>query len=96
MKKKEALPLHEILDEILRQNNLDIGLDAARARQAWRESMGEAVDKCTLSIFYDKGVLYIKLSSSVLRNELFMNRRQLIQRLNNHIGRTVIQNIYFK
>lgn len=96
MKRREALPLNEILDEILRQNNLDIGLDAARARQAWKEAMGEAVDKCTTALNFDKGVLYVRLSSSVLRNELFMNRRQIIERLNNHIGRNIIQNIHLK
>lgn len=96
MKRREVLPLNEILDEILRQNNLDIGLDAARARQAWKEAMGEAVDKCTTALYFDKGALHVRLSSSVLRNELFMNRRQLIERLNSHIGRPVIQNIYFK
>lgn len=96
MKRKDAMPLSAILDEILQQNNLDIGLDAARARQAWKEAMGEAVDKCTTSIQFSKGVLYIHLSSSVLRNELFMNRRQLIDRLNSHIGRKIIQNIHFK
>ena len=47
MKRKEAQVLSEILDEILRENHLDIGLDAARARAAWKEAMGEAVDKCT-------------------------------------------------
>lgn len=96
MKKREALPLNEILDEILRQNNLDIGLDGARARQAWKESMGEAVDKCTIALYFDKGALHVKLSSSVLRNELFMNRSRLIERLNAHIGCPVIKNIYFK
>ena len=96
MKRKEAQALSEILDEILRENHLDIGLDAARARAAWKEAMGEAVDKCTMALHFDKGTLQVKLSSAVLRNELFMNRRVLIERLNTHIGRPVIKNIYFK
>lgn len=96
MKRKEAQALSEILDEILQQNHLDIGLDGARVRQAWKEIMGEAVDKCTLQLSFDKGTLQVKLSSAVLRNELFMNRRQLIERLNTHIGRPVIKSIFFK
>ena len=96
MKRKEVQALSDILDEILKENHLDIGLDAARARAAWKEIMGEAVDKCTLSLHFDKGTLQVKLSSAVLRNELFMNRRTLINRLNTHIGRPVIQNIYLK
>ena len=96
MKRKEAHALSEILDEILRENHLDIGLDAARARAAWKETMGEAVDKCTMALHFDKGTLQVKLSSAILRNELFMNRRMLIDRWNTHIGRPVIKNIYFK
>ena len=96
MKRKEAQALNEILDEILRQNHLDIGLDGARARQAWKDIMGEAVDKCTLHLDFNKGELVVKLSSAILRNELFMNRRQLIERLNTHIGRPIVKSIYFK
>lgn len=96
MKRKEAQALSEILDEILRENHLDIGLDGARARAAWKETMGEAVDKCTMALHFANGTLHVKLSSAVLRNELFMNRRVLIERLNTHIGRPVIKNIYFK
>lgn len=96
MKKKDAQAIGSILDEILRENNLDIGLDAARARKAWYETMGEAVDQCTLGLHFNNGVLQVQLSSAVLRNELFINRRQLIDRLNRHIGRNIIENIYLK
>lgn len=96
MQKKEAQSISEILDEILQHNHLDIGLNAARARQAWKEVMGEAVDSCTIQVLFDRGTLQVRLSSAVLRNELFMNRRVVIERLNTHIGRKIIQNIYFK
>ncbi len=96
MQKKDAQSLSEILDEILQQNNLDIGLSQARVRQAWKQVMGEAVDRCTLQIGFNKGTLTVKLSSSVLRNELFMNRRPIIEKLNHSIGKPIISNIYFK
>lgn len=96
MQKKDAQSLGEILDEVLQQNNLDIGLSQARASQAWKQVMGEAVNSCTLGIGFNKGTLSVKLSSSVLRNELFMNRRAIIEKLNESIGKPIISNIYFK
>lgn len=96
MQKKEAQSIREILDEILQQNRLDIGLDQARVRQAWKQVMGDAVDRYTLQIGFSKGTLTVKLASSVLRNELFMNRRSIIEKLNLHLGRQTISNIYFK
>ncbi|MBR6757699.1 MAG: DUF721 domain-containing protein [Bacteroidaceae bacterium] len=96
MEKKDAQLLSEILDEILQQNNLDIGLNASRAKEAWREVMGDSVTQYTVSLHFNNGTLYVQLSSPILRNELFMNRRQLIARLNAHIGRDVVSKIHFK
>ncbi len=96
MQRKDAQPLSEIIEEILQRQGLDIGLDQARVRKAWKETMGEAVDRCTLQISFDKGTLRVALTSAVLRNELFMCRRQIAQKINDHLRRQVIENIIFK
>lgn len=96
MKRKETQSIGNILDEILQTQGLNIGLDSARVRQAWQETMGEAVVRYTEQISLEKDTLYVRLSSSILRNELFMCRSQIMQKLNDKIGRQVIQTIIFK
>lgn len=96
MQRKETQAIGDILNDILQAQGLDIGLNGARARQAWRDTMGDAVLRYTEDISFEKGTLYVRLTSAILRNELFMCRSQIIKKLNGKIGRQVIQTIIFR
>ena len=41
-------------------------------------------------------VLFVKVTSSVLRQELLMNRKSLVKRLNDHVKAQVITDIVFR
>lgn len=96
MQRKETQAIGDILNDILQAQGLDIGLNGARARQAWQDTMGDAVLRYTEDISFENGTLYVKLTSAILRNELFMCRSQIIKKLNEKIGRQVIQTIIFR
>lgn len=96
MQRKETQSIGDILNEILQTQGLNIGLDGARIRQAWQEIMGDSVVRYTEQISFDKGTLYVSLTSAILRNELFMCRSQIIEKLNHKIGRQAIQTIIFR
>ncbi len=96
MQQKETQAIGDILNDILQAQGLDIGLNGARARQAWQDTMGDAVLRYTEDISFENGTLYVRLTSAILRNELFMCRSQIIKKLNEKIGRQVIQTIIFR
>lgn len=96
MEKQEAQSIGEIIDRILKEQNLDLKLDETRLIKAWNVLLGESVASYTTKLYIQRGVLYVHLSSSVLRNELSMCRNMLIEKLNNHIGRQIITNIIFR
>lgn len=82
MQRKETQAIGDILNDILQAQGLDIGLNGARARQAWQDTMGDAVLRYTEDISFENGTLYVRLTSAILRNELFMCRSQIIKKLN--------------
>ena len=96
MQRKDAQPIGEIISQILKEQNLDIRLDETKVVQAWNSIMGESVAQYTTSVRMKAGVLYIQLSSAVLRNELFVNRTSILRRLNGFIGREIVKNIIFR
>ena len=96
MQRKETQAIGDILNDILQAQGLDIGLNGARPRQAWQDTMGDAVLRYTEDISFENGTLYVRLTSAILRNELFMCRSQIIKKLNEKIGRQVIQTIIFR
>ena len=50
----------------------------------------------TTNLFIKNQVLYVSLSSSVIRQELMMGREMLIRNLNAQVGSQVIVNIVFR
>lgn len=96
MKRNEPQQIGKIVSEIMKDQHLRTGLDAARIRQAWHETIGDAVSNYTSDISVDGDTVYITLTSSILRNELFMCRSQIIRKLNENMGRPIIQHIILR
>lgn len=97
MKKKDAQPLSDLLSDFLESRD-DIWrqLGERRVVKGWHELLGEGVSSYTRSIYFKHGVLYVQLSSSVLRAELQMNKENLIKRLNEHTGTSLLRDIVLR
>ena len=91
MKKQDAQSIGEIIDRVLKEQNLDLKLDETRLIKAWNSLLGEQVASYTTKLYIQRGVLYVHLSSSVLRSELSM-----MDRLNKQVGHQIITNIIFR
>lgn len=97
MLKKNAQPIANILSEFFNENpELRTSVAEHRAVSAWRELLGEGVSHYTKDVYFRRNVLHVQLSSSVLRAELIMNKQNLIDKLNEHAGMEIVQDIVFR
>jgi predicted nucleic acid-binding Zn ribbon protein len=97
MLKKNAQPIANILSEFFNENpELKTSVAEHRAVSAWRELLGEGVSHYTKNVYFRRNVLHVQLSSSVLRAELIMNKQNLIDKLNEHAGMEIVQDIAFR
>jgi predicted nucleic acid-binding Zn ribbon protein len=97
MLKKNAQPIANILSEFFDENpGLKTSVAEHRAVSAWRELLGEGVSHYTKNVYFRRNVLHVQLSSSVLRAELIMNKQNLIDKLNEHAGMEIVQDIVFR
>lgn len=97
MQKQHAKPLGDILEEFMNQNiGLKTQLAEHRAVRAWRSLLGEGVSAYTRKIYFQRGVLYVQLSSSVLRAELQMNKQNLIEKINEAAQLNVVKDIILR
>lgn len=96
MQRKNSQPIGEIINQFLRENHLDRKLNETHLLEAWPKILGSAVASYTTSIFIKNRVLYVQLSSSVLRHELQMSRERIVFRLNEQVGHEVITDIVFR
>jgi len=97
MRRTNAVPISEILRDffnenpLLRQQILEI-----RVKRAWGDVLGPMIMQSTQKLFVKNRVLHVFLNSSVLRNELSMNKKRLLKNLNDFAGEDVIADIVIR
>ena len=97
MKRTNVVPLGEILHDFYRENpQLKQKILEVRIQRAWGEVLGAMIMRSTQKLFVKNGILHVFLNSSVLRNELSMNRKRLLKSLNDYAGEEVIKDIVIR
>lgn len=70
-------------------------LDAVHVVNTWREILGPTMIRYSEGETFQEGALKVRIKSAVLRNDLFMQRTELIQKLNTQLGRQIVFAITF-
>lgn len=97
MKKKNSQPLSKALSDFYDLNNdLKMKLAEHRAVNGWHEVLGEGVSKYTRNIYFRRNILYVHLSSAVLRAELLINKKGLIEKINEYAEMPVVRDIVLR
>ena len=88
-------PLKEVIDRWLKAYKLDGKMKEIEVVNAWPELMGTAVAHRTKEISIRNKTLYLKMESSVMRDELAHGKSIIIQRVNEYAGFEIINDIWF-
>lgn len=96
MKRNNTELVGDVIRQLLRQEGLETPLNEYRLVESWKDVVGPAIYKYTTNLYIKNQILYVHLSSSVLRQELLMGREMLVRNLNAHVGAQVIVNIVFR
>lgn len=96
MRRNNAEKLGDILRRYLRQESLESPLNEQRLIDSWPRTVGPSIARYTRQLYIKNQILYVHLSSSVLRQELMMGRELLVKKLNESVGANVIYNIIFR
>lgn len=88
-------PLKEVIDRWLKAYRLDGKMKELDVIDAWEELMGPAVAHRTKEITIRNKTLYLKMDSSVMRDELSYGKEIIILRVNEKAGTDLINNVWF-
>jgi predicted nucleic acid-binding Zn ribbon protein len=96
MRRSKTISLAEALKDYIREMNFGDKLTEAGVINSWEETVGKAISSRTTKIYIKDHILYVHLSSSVVRNELLMLREALREKLNQKAGTEVIKEIVLR
>ncbi len=96
MRDKNRKHISEVIDAYIKQLRIDSKLSEVRLVNDWEKLFGKTINKYTRSMKLSSGVLYIYLSSSVLRQELHFNRESMKESINQHFGEDLVRDIVLR
>ncbi|MBU2061003.1 DUF721 domain-containing protein [Flavobacterium frigidarium] len=80
----------DVLQQIIKVNKLQPGMDQIDVKDAWSNLMGNGVNSYTRNVILKGGTLYVELTSSVLREELSHGKSKIIKMINEELRRDVV------
>lgn len=94
--KRNEQNLGEAIRSFLAANGLEDKMLETEIYQRWDDLAGRDVNVKTKKVQLKNGALTVFLTSSVLRNELSMNRSLFLERLNQRLKGRPIKSIEFR
>ncbi|SDE59750.1 Protein of unknown function [Pricia antarctica] len=95
-RKNDNLNMGEALQEFIKENQLQKGMDKVDVREAWSNLMGNGVSNYTTAVELRSDTLFVSLSSSVLREELSLGKSKIITMLNEELGRDLVKKLVLR
>jgi predicted nucleic acid-binding Zn ribbon protein len=96
MRKSNTQPIENVIREYLKEMNIDQKLKEVGIVSQWEKLMGKTVAVRTSQIYIRNHILYIHVTSSVLKNELLMMRQAIIEKINEEAGERIVEQIVLK
>jgi len=87
---REGKGISDLLQLFIKENNLDNGLNEFDVYEAWKAVLGPGIISYTTDLVFKRNVLYVKLSSSIVRDELGYGKEKIIKMLNEELKRELI------
>ncbi len=97
MSKREnkTYKIKDLIPNMLRENKLQKGIDQFVVKGVWEEVMGKGVMSYTESVSLKNRILFVRLSSSALKEELSYGKAKIVDMLNESLKKVLIKSIKF-
>jgi len=93
VRKKSENSLKEVIGEFMKSYHLDEKMLEKQVILSWGKVMGKMIANHTEKLTIRKGVLYVKLNSAALRNELSFSKEKICKVLNDEVKAKVITEV---
>ena len=88
--------LGDAIREFLHSFRLEDKLNETRLITSWEKIVGPLVAKHTQNLYIKNRILFARIDSCALRNELCYSKEKIIRDLNREVSADIIEDIVFK
>jgi predicted nucleic acid-binding Zn ribbon protein len=87
--------LGNILQGILKKHNINIDSEEQRLLETWNKAVGLQISAHTRPEKLKRNTLFVKVSSSVWMQQLHILKSDIIEKINQLLGKGLIKNVHF-
>lgn len=95
MRKANDKSIKEAIEQMLQVYKIKRRFDETAVIAAWPELVGKSVANRTKELFIHDKKLFLRIESSVIKNELMLMRSQIINKINDEAKGMLVEEIIF-
>ncbi len=96
MKRENTQLIKAIIEEFIKEEHLEEGLNRTRLFKAWDLVVGEVGAKATTNKYFRDGTLYCTINSSMLRTQMYYRKEDIIANMNKMLSGTIVTRLILK
>ncbi len=95
MRKTNDKTLKDAIEQMMQVYKIKRKFDETGIAALWPELVGKSVANRTKELFIRDKKLFLRLESSVIKNELMLVRTQIVANINERSGSALVEDIIF-
>jgi predicted nucleic acid-binding Zn ribbon protein len=96
MRRTKPVAVGDLLSLFIKEFGLEKGYCDYQILKLWDEILGAVISRATLNKRLVDRKLYVYLSSSVVRDELYMMRSEIVKEINHRVGKNIIDELILR
>jgi hypothetical protein len=88
--------LGSLIQELIRVYKLESKLTEIKALDCWPKVVGPMIAKHTIDLRIDRKILFVRLDSDAIRNELIYAKSLIIKNINKEVASEAISDVIFR
>ncbi len=95
MQQSNDRSLGDVIKEFVKTYRLEEKIDERKLINAWEVTVGDMIARHTQNLYIRHKILFVKLDSPALKNELSYAREKITNSLNQSVGKQVVETVKF-
>jgi len=91
-----AYSIGEALEIFLQRNSWKPKMNEVRLHKEWEQIAGKTISKYTRNVYLNQQTLILYTDVAPLKQELLLGKQQLMERINQYFGETVVTEVVIK
>jgi len=92
-RENDSFSIEDLMQLFIKENNLSKGMQKIKVAETWAKMMGPGISNHTSSVKLQNRTLIVRLTSSVLREELSYGKEKIIKMMNEELGNELISKL---